>query len=428
MKWGRRFERKSYLRSSLRVVPVAAFITSFVVVRILSFIDGLLGWTWAWTMDVPVVQNVLQGMIAATLSFLVFAFSSLLVTIQVASAQLTPRIIATTLLRDRTIRSIVALFVLSFSFDLGALARSQTTVPYLLLTVAIILAAASTVAFVFFIDYAARLLRPVSIVWHLGEDGLKVVEQVYPFKIKGTDRPSRPRPNLASPTRTVLHTGSSGIVLAVDLDRIVAQAEKTDGVIEFTHQVGDFVSVGDPMFQLYGEATAANDLALKGAVAMGRERTIEQDATFAFRIIVDIAIKALSPAINDPTTAVLAIDQLHRLLLAVGRRYLHDDVVRDAAGNPRLVFRTPDWNDFVHLSCREIRLYGAANFQVSRRLRAMIENLVQILPETRRPSLLKELELLDTTLERLDMQPDDLVLARTPDFQGLGGSQQKLAA
>jgi uncharacterized membrane protein len=65
---------------------------------------------------------------------------------------------------------------------------------------------------------------------------------------------------------------------------------------------------------------------------MGRERTIEQDSTFAFRIMVDIAIKALSPAINDPTTAVLAIDQLHRLLVAVGRRYLHDDVVRDAAG------------------------------------------------------------------------------------------------
>ena len=377
---GRRFERRSYLRSSLWVVPVAAFITSFVFVRILSFVDDLLSWTWAWTMDVAVVPNVLQGLLGATLSFLVFAFSSLLVAIQVASAQLTPRIISTTLLRDRTIRLIVALFILSFSFDLGTLARSQTTVPYLLLTVAIVAAGASTVAFVYFIDYAARLLRPVSIVWHLGEAGLKVVEQVYPYKIKGTDRPSRPRPILASPARTVLHNGGSGIVLAVDLGRLVAQAERTDGIIEFTHQVGDFVSVGDPVFQLYGDATAANDLALKGAMAMGRERTIEQDATFAFRVIVDIAIKALSPAINDPTTAVLAIDQLHRLLFAVGRRYLHDDIVRDAAGKPRLVFRTPDWKDFVQLSCREIRLYGAENFQVSRRLRAMIENLVQILP------------------------------------------------
>src|SRR5262245_18430022 len=116
---------------------------------------------------------------------------------------------------------------------------------------------------------------------------------------------------------------------------------------------------------------------------MGAERTIEQDATFAFRVIVDIAIKALSRAINDPTTAVLSIDQPHRLLRAVGRRHLHDDAIRDAAGNVRVVYHTPNWVHFVQLSCREIRLYGAENFQVARRLRAMLENLKQALPEAR---------------------------------------------
>ena len=91
------------------------------------------------------------------------AFSSLLVAIQVASAQLTPRIIATTLLRDWTIRSVVALFVLTLSFGLMTLARSQTDVQYLLLSCAVALGAASTAAFIYLIDYAARLLRPVSI-------------------------------------------------------------------------------------------------------------------------------------------------------------------------------------------------------------------------------------------------------------------------
>ena len=158
---------------------------------------------------------------------------------------------------------------------------------------------------------------------------------------------------------------------------------------------------------------------------MGPERTIEQDATFAFRIIVDIAIKALSKAINDPTTAVLAIDQLHRLLRAVGRRHLHDDVIRDNAGNPRVFFRTPDWEDFVQLACREIRFYGAENFQVARRLRAMLENLEQVLPPARGPALLKELDLLDQTMVRLNMLPDDLALARTPDLQGLGASLRR---
>lgn len=225
--------------------------------------------------------------------------------------------------------------------------------------------------------------------------------------------------------RTVVHSGVSAIVLAVDLDTLVAEAERAGGVIEFTHQIGDFVSVGEPIFLLYGGAASADDDVLQAAIAMGPERTIEQDATFAFRIIVDIAIKALSKAINDPTTAVLAIDQLHRLLRAVGRRHLHDDVVRDATGNARLVFRTPDWEDFVQLACREIRLYGVENYQISRRMRAMLENLMQILPETRCAALQKELKLLDYALERLNLQPDDLDLARVSDFQGLGGATRK---
>ena len=102
---------------------------------------------------------------------------------------------------------------------------------------------------------------------------------------------------------------------------------------------------------------------MRETVALGRERTIDQDATFAFRIIVDIAIKALSKAINDPTTAVLSIDQLHRMLRVVGRRRLHDDVLCNASGQVRVVFRTPNWDDFVQLACREIRIYGAENFR-----------------------------------------------------------------
>jgi uncharacterized membrane protein len=161
-------------------------------------------------------------------------------------------------------------------------------------------------------------------------------------------------------------------------------------------------------------------------VAFGPERTIEQDSTFAFRVIVDVAIKALSAAINDPTTAVLAIDQLHRLLRQVGRRHLHDNALFDSGGALRLIFPTPNWEDFVRLTFSEIRLYGAANFQIARRLRAMIENLMQNLPDTRRSALQRELDLLEGTLERLHRLPQDLALARQPDLQGLGGAQIRL--
>ena len=86
----------------------------------------------------------------------------------------------------------------------------------------------------------------------------------------------------------------------------------------------------------------------------------------------------------------------------------------------RLVFRTPDWEDFVRLACREIRLYGADNYQVARRLRALLKNLIATLSEARHPSLLIELDLLDRTLQGLPMLPEDLALAMESDLQGLG--------
>jgi len=420
MRWHRLYGLRSYLRSTMWVVPVLAYVASFLLVRIVGYIDDWLQWQWAWKLEIGTVESALQGLVASTISFIVFAFSSLLVAIQIASAQLTPRIIATTLLRDNTIRWIVALFVLTLSFGVGTLARSQSQVQYLLVTCSVLLGGASTVAFIYLIDYAARLLRPVSIVWRLGEEGIKVIEQVYPFKIKGPREALKLEAPPDPPDRLVLHKGVSAIILAVDLKTLQREAERTNGVVEVVHQVGNFLSVDEPLLHLYGGAVSIDDKTLRGAVAFGPERTIEQDATFSFRIIVDIAIKALSQAINDPTTAVLAIDQLHRLLRAVGRRHLHDDVINDADGRPRVVFRTPNWQDFVELSCREIRLYGAANYQVARRLRAMLENLARTLPENRRPALLAELALLGQTLDRLDMLPDDLALAKAADLQGLG--------
>ena len=152
---------------------------------------------------------------------------------------------------------------------------------------------------------------------------------------------------------------------------------------------------------------------------------MEQDPTFAFRIIVDIAIKGLSPAINDPTTAVLAIDQLHRMLRGVGKRNLRTDEWLDESGHLRMIFRTPNWNDFVHLAFSEIRACGSNNLQIVRRLRAMIDNLVRTLPARRHAALLQQLSLLDREIERHFNYPEELALARIADAQGLGGHSGK---
>jgi uncharacterized membrane protein len=220
----------------------------------------------------------------------------------------------------------------------------------------------------------------------------------------------------------VVHDGRSQIVLAVDVGSLVEGARRLDGVIEFVPQVGDFLAADEPLFRLYGGAARAGEAALRETVAFGSERTMEQDPMFAFRILVDIALKALSPAINDPTTAVLAIDQIHRLLRMVGRRHLHGEAIRDAAGQVRVILRTPDWEDFVHMACNEIRACGAGSIQVPRRMRAMLENLIRSLPVQRHAALRGQLDLLDRSLPDHFKLPEDLALARIPDSQGLGGA------
>jgi uncharacterized membrane protein len=422
MTWNKWYAFRSYVRSSLWIVPFIALLLEQVTFRVLYALDARFTWIPPWPFGLSGTQTALQTIITLVLSFIVFTFGSLLVAIQVASGQLTPRIIATTLLRNNVIRRTVGLFVFTLLFALGTVARIETTVPGLIMWAAATLGLASIMAFLFLIDYAARLLRPVSILWRVGEKGLSVVESVYPKPITDADAAPPQRRQFNAPDRIVTHRGTSAIVLAINLEALIAEATRVDGMIEVVPRVGDFVAGGEPVFLLRGGGSAFDERKLRGSVAFGPERTIEQDSTFAFRVIVDIAIRALSKAINDPTTAVLAIDQLHRLLRNVGKRHLHDEQIMDDAGYLRVIFPTPNWDDFVQLACREIRLYGAENFQIARRLRAMLGNLTKTLPESRRPALRLELELLDRTIEKLYPLPEDLAVARIADTQGLGGS------
>ena len=259
----------------------------------------------------------------------------------------------------------------------------------------------------------------------VANDGLSVIENVYPYLSRGPDAPLSQPQRLGPPDRVIHHRGSSGIVLAANLKALMAAAESTDGVIELAPQVGDFVAVDEPLFNLYGGARALDETPLRNAIAFGSERTMEQDPTFAFRIVVDIALKALSPAINDPTTAVLAIDQLHRMLRSVGRRDLRTDEILDASGRLRVISRTPNWDDFVNLAFSEIRACGANNLQIIRRLRAMIENLKETLPSHRHDELQRQLNLLDSEAKRLFRYPEELALAGIADSQGLGGHSSK---
>jgi len=421
MTWSNWYRFNSYIRSALWIVPLISIVLEQIMTRVAHALDHWLSLHFLG-LHVAGAQAMLQTIITLTLSFIVFTFGSLLIAIQVASGQYTPRVIATTFLRDNTVRYIVGVFVFTLLFALRDLDRMDATVHEFVTFLAALFGLISIVAFLYLIDYAARMLRPVSIVARVGEQGLAVIESVYPHVVTGPDNPSGLREKLSVPERSVLHQGKSAIVIAVNLHALVAEAGKLNGVIEFVPHVGDFVAMDEPLFHLYGGASASDDRKLRGLVAFGPERTIEQDPMFAFRILIDIALKALSKAINDPTTAVLALDQIHRLLRKVGTRRLRIEEILDRAGQLRVMFRTPNWEDFVHLAFCEIRHFGAEQMQIARRLRAMIENLVRALPEHRNAALRQELDLLDRMLEKLYILPQDLALARIPDPQGLGGS------
>ena len=420
--WGRVYRTTSYLKSALWTVPLIAIALELLLLPIFRALDAWHGWRLSALKPVGATA-LYQTVITLTLSFLVFTFGSLLVVIQVAGGQLTSRIIATTLLRNNVVRYSVGLFVFTLVFAVGALNRQVESVHELAVTITRILGVACIADFLFLIDYAARLLRPVSVVAKVGNEGMAMIASVYPDP--ATALPPEAAALHAPPgkaSRAVEHRGVSEIVLAVDIPTLVELARLHDGIIEFLPQIGDFVAVEEPLFMLHGGAMAIDDREVRAAVAFGRERTLEQDPMFAFRIIVDIALKALSPAINDPTTAVVALDQVHRLLRQVGRRKLRGEVTLDDNGRPRVIFRTPNWEDYVQVACSEIRACGANNLQVARRMRAMLMNLRGTLPKHRHAALETELDLLDWAIQTHFIRPEELALARIPDPQGLGGS------
>ena len=421
--WGRLYRTTSYLKSALWTVPLFAIALEFLLAPVLRAFDDWTRWRFFGELEPAGAAALYQTVITLTLSFLVFTFGSLLVAIQVAGGQLTPRIIATTLLRNNVVRYSVGLFVFTLVFAVSALNRQEGSVRQFVALLAACLGVASIAVFLFLIDYAARLLRPVAVVAHIGNKGVEMINAVYPEPAAAlTPEAAGLHTEPAMPRREVEHRGTSEIVLAVDIPTLVALARRYDGIIEFLPQVGDFVALEEPLFALHGGAMAIADRAVRTTVAFGPERTLEQDPMFAFRIIVDIALKALSPAINDPTTAVLALDQVHRLLRMLGRRRLRGEVIFDDSGAPRVIFRTPNWEHYLQVACSEIRACGANNLQVARRMRAMLENLQQALPEHRRPALEREFELLDWAIQTHFHRPEELAMARIPDSQGLGGS------
>jgi uncharacterized membrane protein len=314
------------------------------------------------------------------------------------------------------------------TFTLDVLIRINTTAAGVSARLAAYGCMISLAVFIYMIGHVGRLLRANGALRSIGAVGREVIRTVYPRLSESPRLAPNPQEVLTTGLIQTISSRLDGTVIAFDATGLTELARRFDCLIEIVPQVGDFVAVGDPLFRIYNGGMTMPDGPLHHSIALGPERTFEQDPAFALRIIVDIAAKALSTAINDPTTAVLALDEIHHLLGTVGRRHLDDRFLADSDGNFRLAYHTPDWGDFVNLGVTEIRQYGGVSIQVARRLRALLEDLIKSLPEQRAKPLRQELELLQRSAERFFTEPEDRALAEISDPQGVGGRHQDNAA
>lgn len=402
--------------------PAIAVLTAWAARRLVSEIN--LGTPWVpMTFDVDGARAITGIVAGAMLTFVVFLLSMLLLAVQIASSQLTPRVIAGAF-KNPAMHHCMSYFVFAFAFAAGTQGHAGPPVPQLAVFCTMLMGVVGLLVAFHIVDRIGKSLRPVSVVFTAAAQGIAVIENVYPRTLADSEpgRENRQEESrIGCSARIVSYAGKGGVVMAFDATGLAQIAAGSDCLIQNVPTVGDFVAKDDPLFRIYGNSDAVTDRQLLQHIAIGDERTARQDPGFIFRVIVDIAIRALSPAINDPTTAVMSIDQIHRLLLKLGRRDLGDGRIRDSAGQLRLAFPTPNWEDFVSLGVTEIRLCSGVSIQVLRRLRAMIDQLLEVLPAHRHEPLRAQLLLLDEAVDLNFPSELDRKAARTADYQGLGG-------
>jgi len=322
----------------------------------------------------------------------------------------------------------LGLFTATFLYAIAALVgvdrNGSGKVPFVSAWVVVGLLLASVVMFINLVE-RIRLLQVNRMLIFTGDQGRHVITTIYPSEktqavFTGTDD-FRALPR----TQTLIHHGRPRSVQAVDVPALVNLAKVAGGVIEIVAAVGDTVVELTPFLQVYGAEQPIDEQKLRDGIAIGEERTFEQDPKYAIRLLVDIAIKALSPAINDPTTAVQALDQIEDLLLRLGQRHLEVGSYRDSGGKLRLVVPFPTWDDLTRLAFDEICAYGATSVQVMRRMNALVTDLRQAVPEERRSTLKYWETRLKATIARSFPDNEERMEATREDRQGIGAPRQR---
>lgn len=339
-------------------------------------------------------RSLLSAIITSMISFTGLVFSITVVVLQLTSSQFSPRVLRT-FLRDWFNQVALGVFVATFVYSLVVLravrgtAETDTFVPQVSVTVAFGFVLASVAVFIFYIDHIAQSIRAATIVTQIGEDTRAVIGRTHPSDTRGL-------PGVAPPAGagTRVTSEAPGVVQQVDGQGLLELAEEHGVTIRVLRAVGEFVPEGADLFDVLGTAPP-DAAALRAQVLLGKERVLDDDPGFGLRQLVDIAERALSPGINDPTTAVQVIDQLHDLLRRLAARPLpgwqtfgEDD--RVAVHVPRATFE-----DHLHLAVDEIARWGADSPRVQRRLRVMLVDVHEAALPENRDAVARALRLLD---------------------------------
>lgn len=384
---------------------------------------------WAFSGDPASAQEVLGTIATAELTFTGLVFSIMIVALQLASSQFSPRVMRT-FLRDRGTHVTLAVFVGTFVYTLTVLqsvrerdASGAPFVPGEAVSIAVVLAVVTLLTFVYFVYHIASSIQVVSIIESVAHETRGAIDRRFPPPVP-TDRVGtltaddlavvRADALAAVAHRPVATLGAHtpGVLTDVDAEALIDLAIRHDVTIEVLPTWGAYVPTDSPLLRIHGSGLPDTAGSLHRHVAIAKERTMSQDVEFGFRQLVDIAARAASPAVNDSTTAVQALERIHDLMRRLAVRPFPEGIHR-VDGTIRLVLPTPSWDDFVQLSFAEIRSYAEDSLAVARALRAVLEDLVTLASPERQVALYLMLGEWRRTVERGFAEPADRERAGT---------------
>jgi uncharacterized membrane protein len=357
---------------------------------------------------------------AATLAFVAVVFATTLVAIQLAASQYSPRTVRI-FIRSRVTRVTLGLFLATFVFSLIILVSNRASVasakqfaPVVSVTTLLALTLATVFGFVAYLHSVVRLMRVQYLLEAIAAESRRAIEENFPPASAYVD--VEPPPLDPSPRR-VHYTGTVGVITATDLHGLAELCRQKECWLELTVGVGEYLAHGTPVALVHGGDLRDHDVTR--FFLIGGERTFVQDPAFGFRQLVDIAIRALSPAVNDPTTGVQAIDRISDLLGITGNRLDPTGLRVDASGTVRIKRKLRNFDGLLVLSLTEVIRYGADAPQVVRRLRAVLDELEATLPAERQATIAGQRSLLEAAVSAALPAPF-MPVASTPDREGLG--------